>query len=213
MYKLYGFPVSNYFNMVKLALLEKGLEFEEVFTRPSQEADYLEKSPMGKVPCLETSDGPLCETNVILDFLEETVPRPAFYPLDPYQKAKTRELMKATELYVELVARLLLAGVFFGETLSDELKNDVRAKLEKGTAALNKLLRFAPYASGAEMTNADFMLYYTVALGNMLTQQALGINLEDEIPGLADWIKLMDGRDTVQKINADRDEALKAMAG
>ena len=30
MFKLYGFAVSNYYNMVKLALLEKGLPFEEV---------------------------------------------------------------------------------------------------------------------------------------------------------------------------------------
>ena len=30
MLKLYGFSVSNYYNMVKLALLEKGLPFEEV---------------------------------------------------------------------------------------------------------------------------------------------------------------------------------------
>ncbi|MHC3825248.1 glutathione S-transferase N-terminal domain-containing protein [Pseudomonas sp. G3-19] len=28
MFKLYGFAVSNYYNMVKLALLEKGLAFE-----------------------------------------------------------------------------------------------------------------------------------------------------------------------------------------
>ena len=30
MLKLYGFAVSNYYNMVKLALLEKGLVLEEV---------------------------------------------------------------------------------------------------------------------------------------------------------------------------------------
>ncbi len=30
MLMLYGFSVSNYYNMVKLALLEKGLPFEEV---------------------------------------------------------------------------------------------------------------------------------------------------------------------------------------
>ena len=34
MLKLYGFSVSNYYNMVKLALLEKGLPFEEVLFYP-----------------------------------------------------------------------------------------------------------------------------------------------------------------------------------
>ena len=30
MLKLYGFPLSNYYNMVKIALIEKGVDFEEV---------------------------------------------------------------------------------------------------------------------------------------------------------------------------------------
>ncbi|MDZ7683926.1 MAG: glutathione S-transferase N-terminal domain-containing protein [Gammaproteobacteria bacterium] len=57
MIKLYGFPISNYFNIVKIALIEKGVDFEFVDTRPSQDDDYLAKSPMGKVPCIETEDG------------------------------------------------------------------------------------------------------------------------------------------------------------
>ena len=40
MIKLYGIGLSNYYNMVKLSLTEKGLDFEEVMAEPSQEADY-----------------------------------------------------------------------------------------------------------------------------------------------------------------------------
>ncbi len=213
MYTLYGFPVSNYYNMVKLALLEKGLEFEEVTTRPNQEAAYLVKSPMGKIPCLEVGEGPISETNVILDYLEEVSGKPPFYPADPFQKAKVKELMKSTELYLELVARRLLGGVFFGEKLSEELKNEVRGQLEKGTSALNKLLKFGPYAAGEKFTYADIVLYYTVTLANMATQKGLGINLEDKLTGLSDWLALMEQNSHVQVVNADRDAALKAMAG
>lgn len=213
MYKLYGFPVSDYFNMAKLALLEKGIEFEEVIMRPSQDADYLDKSPKGKVPCLETADGPMCETNVILDYLDEVSPLPALYPDDPSQKAKIKEIMKSTELYLELVARQLFPGAFFGEQVSDDLKSDIQSKLSKGTTALNKLLKFAPYAGGADMTYADIVLYYTVTLCNLATQKVLGLNLEDKIPGMDDWLTLMNSRDSVQKVNVDRDTALKAMAG
>ena len=52
--------------MEKIALLEKGIEFEEVDTRPSQEDDYLSMSPMGKVPCLETDHGCITEVDAIL---------------------------------------------------------------------------------------------------------------------------------------------------
>ena len=57
MLKLYGFAVSNYYNMVKLALLEKGLPFEEVPFYAGQSAEALAISPRGKVPVLETDKG------------------------------------------------------------------------------------------------------------------------------------------------------------
>jgi len=53
MLKLYGFSVSNYYNMVKLALLEKGLPFEEVLFYAGQAPDVLAVSPRGKVPVLQ----------------------------------------------------------------------------------------------------------------------------------------------------------------
>jgi glutathione S-transferase len=57
MLRLHGAPISNYYNMVKSTLLEKGVEFEEVMAPPSQEPGYLNRSPMGKIPCIETERG------------------------------------------------------------------------------------------------------------------------------------------------------------
>ena len=34
--KLYGMPLSNYYNMVKTVLLEKGMDFEEMLILPNQ---------------------------------------------------------------------------------------------------------------------------------------------------------------------------------
>jgi|AZII01.1.fsa_nt_gi glutathione S-transferase len=211
MFKLYGFPVSNYYNMVKLTLLEKGFEFEEVITRPSQENDFLNKSPMGKIPCLEVEEGPLSETNVIFDFLEDLSSDVPLYPENAYQRAKVRELSKSIELYLELVCRQLLGAVFFGAPADEQLNEKVNVELDKGVAALNRILIFSPFAAGEVMTYADFMLYYTVTLGNMATKKALGRDLCDELPGLTAWLTMMDGNPLVQKVNADRDAALKAM--
>lgn len=52
MLKLHGFPVSNYTNMVHLALLEKGVPFEYVLAYPGKSPDFLARSPRGKVPFL-----------------------------------------------------------------------------------------------------------------------------------------------------------------
>ena len=74
MNKLHGFPVSNYVNMVHLALLEKGMPFEYVLAFPDQSPEFLAKSPRGKVPVLETPEGYINEASVILEYLERRAP-------------------------------------------------------------------------------------------------------------------------------------------
>ena len=90
MIKLYGFTLSNYFNMAKMALIEKGVEYEFVDMHGSQDDIFLAMSPMGKVPCIETETGFLSETNVILEYIDEIGDGPALMPADLYQKAKPR---------------------------------------------------------------------------------------------------------------------------
>ncbi|MEY2839261.1 MAG: hypothetical protein RJB60_1560, partial [Pseudomonadota bacterium] len=77
MLKLHGFPLSNYFNKVKLALLEKGIAFEEVLVDFGKGGAEGAKSPLGKVPFLETEHGALCESQVMLDYIEARWPEPA----------------------------------------------------------------------------------------------------------------------------------------
>ena len=105
--KLYGMPLSNYYNMVKAVLIEKEMEFEEILVKPNQDENYLTQSPMGKVPCIETEHGFLSETSVIIDYLEALGEGPSFYPADAFAKAKVQELIRYLELYIELPARRL----------------------------------------------------------------------------------------------------------
>ena len=74
MLKLHGFDVSNYYNMIKLAMAIKGIEHQSVIVYPNQSPEYLGLSPMGKVPALETDQGVLVETNIILEYLDEGLP-------------------------------------------------------------------------------------------------------------------------------------------
>ena len=55
---LCGFAVSNYYNKVKLSLLEKGVPFSEALVYPSQSEEMLSESPMGKVPFLRKGPVP-----------------------------------------------------------------------------------------------------------------------------------------------------------
>ena len=117
MLKLCGFPISNYYNKVRIALLEKGVAHEaDPGCRPSQEDAFLARSPIGKVPFLELDGGRrLSESQVICDYLEDAYPQKPLYPRDPFERAKVRELDVYLELHLELVVRRLYPSVFFGK--------------------------------------------------------------------------------------------------
>ena len=204
MIKLYGFPISNYYNMVKMALLEKGIAFEEIDTRPSQDESYLSISPMGKVPCIETGQGFLTETSVIIDYLDETGSGPSFYPRDPFARAKVRELITYLELYIELPARRLYGDVFFGRPASTEEKEAVRKLLEKGFASLGRLARYSPYLASNEITYADFYFYFSVSLATRVTKKALDWDSFNTVAGVKDLMKLLEERSSIQQIQADQ---------
>ena len=120
MITLYGFAVSNYFNIVKQVLLEKQIPFteERVLPRSNDEA-VLSISPLGKIPFLRTPQGGLCESAVILDYLEAQYPAHPLLPADAFEAAKVRELCTFINLHLELVARELYAQAFFGGSVSD----------------------------------------------------------------------------------------------
>jgi glutathione S-transferase len=207
--KLYGFTMSNYFNMVKMAMLEKGVEFEFVNTMPSQEADYLAKSSMGKVPCLETDRGFLSETSVILDYLEDTQGGIALYPSDPWERAKVKELMKSIELYIELPARRCFAETFFGGKVSEETKKQVEADLKKGIKALGKLAVFGPYVAGDKLTYADLIFMFSVGLASQVAKKLFDMDLLADLPKAKECLAMLNERDAAKTVNADMRAGMK----
>lgn len=175
---LCGFPLSNYYNKVKMALLEKGIAFteERVGTGGTSEAT-LSASPLGKVPFLRTPQGPLCESQVIVDWLEAAWPQPPLVPADPYAAAKVRELATFIDLHLELVARELYPQAFFGGTVSDATRERVRKQLTRHIAGFKRLARFSPYVAGDEFTLADCSAWTNLPLVGMATKAVLGEDL------------------------------------
>ncbi len=209
MIKLHGFAVSNYYNMVKLALLEKELAFEEVNAMPSQEAEYKAKSPMGKIPCLETAHGFLSETAVILDYLEDAHPTPALLPADAFARAKVRELAHDIELYIELPARRHYGHVFFGGPKSQAAIDEVRPVVENGLKALRQLSS-GQFLCGDRLTLADLVAYYTFPYAGMALKSIYGWDIVAEVPGLGEKLARVGARATTKKVDADQQAAMAA---
>lgn len=206
MITLCGFAISNYYNVVKMALLEKEAPFVEEFVMTgSKEEVVLGCSPLGKVPYLRTPHGPLCESHAILEYIEATHPSQALLPADPFAAAKVREIITYIDLHLELVARELYGQAFFGGTVSEATQARVRKQLEKNIAAFKRLVKFGPYVAGDTFTMADCVAFNNFPVVGMASKAIYGEDLllaagVDYKP----YTKLVGERASAQKVVADR---------
>ena len=208
MLKLYGFSVSNYYNMVKLALLEKGLPFEEVTFYPTQTPESLAISPRGKVPVLGVDAGFINETAIILEYLEQTQKGTPLLPSDPFERAQVLAIAKEIELYIELPGRACYGEAFFGMTLPDAIKEKTKSELLLGFAALGRHGKFAPYVAGDSLSIADLYFLYSVPLACAVGHKLFGIDLLAEMPQAKALLERLEQNPHVQKIAADKDAAM-----
>lgn len=204
---LCGFSVSNYYNKVKMVLLEKGIPFSEERVSAGQKDEAtLSCSPLGKIPFVRTDHGSLCESQAIADYLEAAYPQPPLMPTDPWAAAKLRELITFIDLHVELVARELYGKAFFGgaDIPPADLER-IRNKLTKNIAGFKRLARFGPYVGGDTFTLADCAAWVSLPVVAMATRSVYG---EDLLAAAGvDWkpyAKLVGERPSAQRITADR---------
>jgi len=203
MITLVGFAFSNYYNKVKIALLEKGIPFEEELNWADKDESTLSCSPLGKVPFIRTPQGPLCESQVIMEYLEEAHPSPALMPADPYARAKVRELCAFLELHLELVARRVYAQAFFGAKVEQSVIDATRRELERNAAALARLVSYSPFIAGDTFTIADCAAIVHLPPVSLAAKAVWG---DDPLAGTParDYVKRMSERPSVQRVNADR---------
>ena len=109
--KLYWYWSTNP-QKIRLALEELGLDYElvevDLFSGAHKKSEYLEISPRGKVPALETDGAVLWDSGAILAYLAGREKR--LWPGDPSGQAKALNL-----LFLESGAFQDPAGAFFWE--------------------------------------------------------------------------------------------------
>jgi glutathione S-transferase len=210
MIKLHGTPISNFYCIAKQALQEKGIAFEEAHVMANQEQAFLAISPMGKIPALETEQGYLTETNVIIEYIEALYPAIPLYPQNAFACAKVKQLIKVIELYLETPAHQMVPSLF-GAPLPDYQRETARPMMERGFRALGKLAQFSPWVCGEQFTAADIFLYRSIDMVSIMAQKFYDWNAMAELPELKAWHARMADRPLTKTIDQESNAARQAI--
>lgn len=121
---VYGSNVSPFVRKVRIVLAEKGLDYTLEQINPfNPPAEYVEISPLKRIPAFRDSDLPepntLADSSIICDYLEHKFPKPALYPSDPYLRARA---LWFEEYADSAVATCIGRGLFFERVVKRMLR-------------------------------------------------------------------------------------------
>ncbi|WP_437780740.1 glutathione S-transferase family protein [Sorangium sp. So ce1097] len=212
MITLYGIPLSNYYNKVKLSLLEKGVPFVEELAPPSQDPAYLDKSPLGRIPFIgrSGSNDYLIESQPIVEYIEAIGPKEnRLLPADPWEAARCRAIMSVIDSSIDTPVRPVLPAVLFGQSVAPDQVERAQQGVLRGIGALRRMAKWSPYIAGDELTYADLAAVTVMPIASVLLKAVGGKDPYEDWPQLHSYLSLMRQRPHVQKVEAEAAKAFQ----
>lgn len=163
---LHGYWRSGASYRVRIALNLKGLAFDQaphdLRQGEQKSADYLALNPQGMVPALEVDGRVLIQSPAILEWLEETHPRPALLPGDARDRATVRAMAALIGCDIHPLNNLRVLGSLRRDFDADQATVDAWAArwISPGFDALQALVERhgAGWSFGDAPTLADCYL-------------------------------------------------------
>lgn len=200
MVTVYDHPLSPYGQKVKIALLEKGVEFEAVMPDAigsgASAGDFAKFSPRGEVPALIDEDTAVFDSTIILEYIDDRWPEPALLPANPADRARVRMLEDAMDTHFEAINWGLSEIVHFGRA-KDELAEHMLAQAGVQTKAwfawLEGQLGDRAWFNGGEFGWGDLSVI-------PFLNGSAGFDLAPPVgSGLADWMARANARPSVAR--------------
>ena len=153
MIKLYTFPPSTNSRKVRIALLEKGLEFERVNVdlskREQKNPEYLKIHPFGQIPALDDEGFVIYDSTVINEYLEDEYPYPSLMPSDSEGRARARLMEDFRDTHFNPYFVHLLQETRKPEGERDEQRiQNAKAEITKGLDRIESELQDREYLAG-----------------------------------------------------------------
>src|SRR5438270_3145462 len=146
--KLISHKLCPYVQRAVIALTEKEVPFQRIDINLANKPDwFLAISPLGKTPVLQVANTAIFESAVILEYLEETQPKP-LHPADPLRRAEHRG-------WIEFGSTVLndIAGFY---AAPDEATFKAKAsQIEQRLSRLEARVAAAPWFDGVKFSLVD----------------------------------------------------------
>jgi glutathione S-transferase len=191
-------PSSNS-DRVKIALAEKGLDWEGIRVRLANKeqkaTEFLRLNPYGKIPVLVEDGKVLFESCIINEYLDEKYPEPPLMPQDPYLRGRGRVLVDyalnyAHEPYWDLRGEMRKPEAERNAKILEDKRRDLRVLLEYLEAALGNKAFFL----------GDLSLTDIAIVPRLLRAETYGALPAPNLPRLNAWLERMKQRPSVNAI-------------
>jgi len=201
---LYGPGYSTYTRAARLAMEEKGVDYDLVevdFIGGGMTDEHLTRQPFGKVPAFEHDGLMLYETQAIERYVDEAFDGPALQPSDPAGRARMSQVISIIDSYTyprtvgDLVIQRLVQPML-GGTADESIIEAAVPEVDKSMREFERMLGDQEYLTGTTLSLAD--LHLAPIFGYFVdTPESKGI-LESK-PSLNAWWQRIAARDSMAK--------------
>ena len=193
MMKLYTFPASSNSRKVRMALIEKGLEFERVNVdlskREQKNPEYLKIHPFGQVPALDDEGFILYDSTIINEYLEDEYPYPPLMPKDSEGRARARMMEDLRDSHFNPACVQI-----FRELRKPEGERD-QSVIEQFKAKITECFdRIENELEGREYLAGSFSLADIAFVPNIDTLDRLQIQVDPKYRNILAWIARLKAR-------------------
>ncbi|HEY9779832.1 MAG TPA: glutathione S-transferase family protein [Leptolyngbyaceae cyanobacterium] len=196
---LYEHPLSPYAQKIKIALREKGIEFEsktpDVSGGGFGGSEFLQANPRAELPALIDGNVKIFDSTIILEYIEEKWSEPPLLPSNPAERAYVRMIEEVMDTYYERINWGLGEIDFFGRAkgeLADKIVGNAKQQAAKCRQWLAKQLGEREWFNGDRFGWSDLCVVPHISVSSI----AFGIAPEANSP-LADWFKRVNVRPSV----------------
>ncbi len=202
---IYGPAYSAFARTVRLALEEKGVDYDlvevDILSGAHKEPEHLARHPFGKVPAFEHDGLMLYETDAITRYINETFEGPDLEPAN----ARDRALMTQAIGIVNGYGYPCMIGQIFmqravmpllGEASDEAAIEAAVPEARTCLAVLEELIGGKAFLGGDRLSRADLLL---IPIYDYLSQTPEGEKLLAGTPNLRRWWDSVATRPSVEK--------------